>query len=62
MVDHTLSYAVVGSPETIKAKIAAFLDMTGADELIISMPIYDMEARLKSVRLFGQAYNALAAA
>ncbi len=61
MVDHTLMYAVVGGPSTIRTRIAAFLDMTGADELIISMPIYDMEARLKSVRLFGQAYEALAA-
>ena len=61
MVDHTLMYAVVGGPSTIRTQIAGFLDMTGADELIISMPIYDMEARLKSVRLFGQAYEALAA-
>ncbi len=61
MGDHTLMYAVGGGPSTIRTKIAAFLDMTGADELIISMPIYDVEARLKSVRLFGQAYEALAA-
>nr|WP_314086247.1 LLM class flavin-dependent oxidoreductase [uncultured Shinella sp.] len=62
MVEHTLQYAVVGGPQTIKARIAEFLDLTKADELIVSMPIYDMEARLKSVRLFAEAQQSLALA
>src|SRR5690606_544338 len=61
-VEHTLQYAVVGGPEKIKRRIADFLSMTGADELIVSMPIYDMDARLKSVRLFAEAREALAEA
>ncbi|RVM88611.1 LLM class flavin-dependent oxidoreductase [Sinorhizobium meliloti] len=52
-VDHAMSYAVVGGPETIRRKIEAFVDLTRADELIVSMPIFDMEARLRSVKLFG---------
>ncbi len=51
-VEHTLRYAVVGSPKTAEAKLAEFLRDTQADELIISMPIHDIEARLKSVELF----------
>ncbi|TCL69798.1 LLM class flavin-dependent oxidoreductase [Rhizobium sp. BK251] len=51
-VEHTLRYAVVGSPKTAEAKLDGFLKETGADELIISMPIHDIEARLKSVELF----------
>lgn len=52
-VDHAMSYAVVGGPETIRRRIEAFVDLTRADELIVSMPIFDMEARLRSVKLFG---------
>jgi luciferase family oxidoreductase group 1 len=51
-VEHTLRYAVVGSPKTAEAKLAEFLRDTQADELIISMPIHDIEARLRSVELF----------
>jgi len=51
-VEHTLRYAVVGSPATGEAKLAGFLKETQADEVIISMPIHDIEARLRSVELF----------
>ncbi|GGZ44245.1 LLM class flavin-dependent oxidoreductase [Asticcacaulis endophyticus] len=54
MVDHMLKYAVVGSPATIESKLKAFLAQTEADELIISMPIHDIKARLRSVELFAQ--------
>ena len=54
MVDHMLQYAVVGSPETINRTLENFLAATGADELIVSMPIYDIEARLKSVEIFSR--------
>lgn len=62
MVEHTLQYAVVGSPQTIRDKIARFLHLTKADELIVSMPVFDMDARLKSVRLFAEAQRALSQA
>lgn len=51
-VEHTLRYAVVGSPKTGEAKLSEFLKETQADELIASMPIHDIEARLRSVELF----------
>jgi len=57
-----MMYAVVGGPETIRRKIGTFLDQTKADELIISMPIFDMEARLHSLRLFADAQKELAKA
>ncbi|MFB2553430.1 LLM class flavin-dependent oxidoreductase [Ensifer soli] len=59
-VDHAMTYAVVGGPETIRRKLEAFLALTAADELIVSMPIFDMGARLRSVRLFAEARRALA--
>ncbi|ASW07522.1 MULTISPECIES: LLM class flavin-dependent oxidoreductase [unclassified Rhizobium] len=51
-VENTLRYAIVGSPETAEKKISQFIQDTEADEVIISMPIHDIEARLKSVELF----------
>ena len=62
MVEHTLQYAVVGGPEKIERRIADFLALTRADELIVSMPVFDMEARVKSLRLFAGAQQALARA
>lgn len=61
-VDHAMSYAIVGGPETIRRKIETFLGQTKADELIISMPIFDMGARLKSLRLFAEAQQQLSKA
>ena len=51
-VEHSLRYAVVGSPETASAKLEKFLADTRADELIISTPVHDFEARLRSVEYF----------
>ncbi len=56
-VEHTLRYAVVGSQRTAEAKLNDFIKDTGADEVIISMPIHDIEARLKSVELFAGLGN-----
>jgi luciferase family oxidoreductase group 1 len=51
-VEHTLRYAAVGSVATVEAKLGEFLEETQANELIISMPIHDIDARLRSVELF----------
>jgi luciferase family oxidoreductase group 1 len=51
-VEHTLQYAIVGSPRTAERELAEFVRVTGIDELIISMPIADIDARLKSIDLF----------
>jgi luciferase family oxidoreductase group 1 len=51
-VEHALSFAIVGSPTTAEAKLDRFLEATRADELIVSTPIHDFEARLKSIEYF----------
>ncbi len=61
-VEHTLRCAVVGSPATAEAQLNDFLKETQADEVIISMPIHDIEARLKSVELFAGLGNFMRAA
>jgi Coenzyme F420-dependent N5,N10-methylene tetrahydromethanopterin reductase and related flavin-dependent oxidoreductases len=51
-VEHTLRYAVVGAASTAEEKLSRFLQETGADELIISTPVHDVEARLRSIEIF----------
>ncbi|MDP2122272.1 MAG: LLM class flavin-dependent oxidoreductase [Hoeflea sp.] len=58
-VEHTLRYAVVGGPETARTRMRDFITETGADEIMISMPIHSSQARLRSVELFGEMRAAL---
>lgn len=51
-VEHTLQYAIVGSPKTAERELEEFIRVTGIDELIISMPVADIDARLRSIELF----------
>ena len=60
MIDHSLSCAVVGSPETVRKGLAAFGQRTGADELMVTAQVYDHAARLKSFEIAAQARDALA--
>jgi luciferase family oxidoreductase group 1 len=53
-VEHTLRYAVTGSRQTVSDKLSNFIHMTGADEIIVSMPVHDIEARLRSVEIFAE--------
>jgi luciferase family oxidoreductase group 1 len=50
-LEHALSAAVVGGPETIRWGIDAFAARTGADELILVAPIFDHAARLRSYEI-----------
>jgi luciferase family oxidoreductase group 1 len=54
MLSHILRYALVGSPQTVADKLNQFIEATEVDELIVSMPIHDINARLKSVRMLAQ--------
>ncbi len=46
-----LSCSVVGGPETVREGIAALVENTGADELIVAAAIYDHAARLRSYEI-----------
>jgi luciferase family oxidoreductase group 1 len=60
MLDHSLSCAVVGSPQTVRAGLAAFVARTGADELMITGQIFDHAARLRSFEIVADATKSLA--
>jgi luciferase family oxidoreductase group 1 len=49
-----LKYSFVGSKTTVKKGVAAFLDQTGVNELITVNTMYDINARMKSTRLFAE--------
>jgi luciferase family oxidoreductase group 1 len=51
-VEHTLRYAIVGSPDTAARKLDALMAEVAPDEVIVSTPIHDLDARLRSVELF----------
>lgn len=55
MLDHALSCAVVGSPETIGKGVTDFIARTGADELMITAQIFDHEARKRSYSILAGA-------
>ena len=53
-VEHALRESVIGSPETVQAGIAAFINKTGVDELMVTGHIFDHTARLRSFEIVAQ--------
>jgi luciferase family oxidoreductase group 1 len=51
MIAQALSSSAVGSPDTVRRRIEAFVDRTGADELIVTSQIFDHVARLRSFEI-----------
>lgn len=51
MLAHLEQAAAVGSPETVRGKIEAFVERTGADEIIVAGSTYDPAARCRSLEL-----------
>jgi len=60
-VEHALRYSVVGSPETVRAGLEAFADLTRADELMVASQIHDHAARLRSFEIVASLRGAAAA-
>ena len=50
-IDHALHYSVIGSPETVRRGLEAFVNETKADELMLTGQIYDHAARLRSFEI-----------
>lgn len=53
-LNQMLKYSFVGSKQTVKKQILAFLDETRVNELIAVSAMYHPEPRLKSARLFAE--------
>ncbi|MCO5090094.1 LLM class flavin-dependent oxidoreductase [Bosea sp. (in: a-proteobacteria)] len=53
-VAQMLRYAFIGSPATLKRALRAFIHETGADEIMITAPIFDHEKRKRSYTLVAE--------
>ena len=54
MLDAFLSCSAIGSAQTVRNSVQAFVERTGADELMITSQIHDHEARLRSYRILAE--------
>jgi luciferase family oxidoreductase group 1 len=57
--EHMLRYAVVGSPDTVRAGLERFIAQTGADELMAVTSVFDHEARKRSLTLLAEVAQAM---
>jgi luciferase family oxidoreductase group 1 len=48
-----IRYSFIGGPEKVKRELEAFMAVTGADELMVSTPVYEHRARLRSYEILG---------
>ncbi|MDE2054951.1 MAG: LLM class flavin-dependent oxidoreductase [Xanthomonadaceae bacterium] len=51
LLQYVLSCSAIGSPGTVAAAIDAFIERTGADELILTSNMHDHVARLRSIEI-----------
>jgi luciferase family oxidoreductase group 1 len=58
-LDHTFRYSAIGSPETVRNKIKAVLDLTGADELMAASQMYDHQERRRSYEILAEVQDTL---
>ena len=54
LLESVLSCSAVGSRDTVRAGIEAFVERTGADELMITSQVFDHEARLRSYEILAE--------
>jgi luciferase family oxidoreductase group 1 len=55
LLRQVLSCSAIGDSAAVREKIAAFVERTGADELMIVSQIYDHEARVRSYEIVAEA-------
>lgn len=59
MLDQVLAASAIGSPATVAEQVAAFVKRTGADELMLTSPIYDQQARKRSLTIAAEVMAGL---
>jgi alkanesulfonate monooxygenase SsuD/methylene tetrahydromethanopterin reductase-like flavin-dependent oxidoreductase (luciferase family) len=53
-----LAAQAIGSPETVKRRLAELVEMTGADEVMATTPVTDEVARHASLRALARLASA----
>ncbi|HWK35646.1 LLM class flavin-dependent oxidoreductase [Sphingomonas sp.] len=59
MLDHVLQVTAIGGPERVREQIAAFIDRTKPDELILTGMIHDHAARKRSFQIAAEVMRGL---
>jgi luciferase family oxidoreductase group 1 len=54
MVNRSLAYSVVGSPQTVELGLREFIEAHRPDELMVTAHLYDQAARLRSFELISE--------
>lgn len=62
MLDQLSPGTVVGSPDSVREGLAAFIARTGADELMVTAQIFDHAARVRSYEITAEVHGLSAAA
>lgn len=57
IVEAHLRVSAVGSTERVRERLRQIVEATGADELIISCDVFDLEARLRSYELLAECWK-----
>ncbi|HEX8512036.1 MAG TPA: LLM class flavin-dependent oxidoreductase [Allosphingosinicella sp.] len=57
LLRQVLSCSAIGDSDTVKERIEAFVERTGADELMITSQIFDHQARLRSYEIVAEAMD-----
>ncbi len=55
---HMLKYSIVGSPETVRRELEAFVKLTNVDELMIATSLHDHPARIRSYEIVANVAGA----
>jgi alkanesulfonate monooxygenase SsuD/methylene tetrahydromethanopterin reductase-like flavin-dependent oxidoreductase (luciferase family) len=58
-LNQMLACRIVGSPEKVREGLKAFVERTGANEIIVTGQIYDHEARKRSFEIAAKARDEL---
>ena len=58
-VESRLTYAAIGSGDTVRSKLEAFIALTGVDEVMTTGMIHDLEARVRSLEITAEASQGL---
>jgi luciferase family oxidoreductase group 1 len=60
LLDDVLACSAIGSPETVRKTVAAFIERTKPDELMITSQIFDHTSRLRSYEIAAEVRDRLA--
>lgn len=58
-VERALRYSVVGSPARVRRGVEAFIELTGADEIMVTAQIFEHSARLRSYEILATVRDTL---